>query len=149
MASLPTKEIERRSGVESGTSGLRYVVRFTSASGMMCVGWDVGCRMRWYACIGVPPSYASFLREPPCKCINKRTQNRADHRALQAQNIRRCDASVFSRYHLLTPTRNVIHELRTGWLRARTEEVVLFWLLKIDFQWWNNAGEEQKAGRAS
>ena len=92
MASLPTKEIEPRSGVESGTSGSRCVVRFMSASGVMRVGctWYVGCAVRWYACIGVPPSYASFLREHLCKCIIRQHQNCADHRALQAPTNRRC-----------------------------------------------------------
>ena len=59
-------------------------------------------------------------------------------------------APIFSHCRLLTPTLpcEVIYEPRTGWLRARTEEVVR-WLPKVDLSLWKNAEEGLRDERAS
>ena len=40
--------------IDSGKSGLRCIVRFMSASAVMCVEWYVSCEATWYMCFGVP-----------------------------------------------------------------------------------------------
>ena len=59
--------------MQSDITGSRCVVHFMSASVVMCVGGYVRCGVKWYVCVGVPPSSASFLREHLCECMNRTT----------------------------------------------------------------------------
>ena len=46
----------------------------------MCVERYVSCEVRWYVCVGVPPSSVSFLRD----YMDRTTQHCVEHRDLQA-----------------------------------------------------------------
>ena len=103
----------------SGTSGAKCVVRFMSASVVMCVGWNVSCEGRWYVCVGV--------------------------RALQAQTIRGAHSQPLPPIDPDSSSR--CHTQSTHWVLEGQE--VPCWLLKIDLSLWKNAEEGQRDGRPS
>ena len=47
-------------------------------------------------CVGVPPSFASFLCEHLCEDMDRATQKGAEYKALQGQTIRRDMGCVYS-----------------------------------------------------